>query len=87
MVLPFLKNNSYGFIPLKGDRDWAKKAYNVVGTPTNFLLDAQGRVIFKPRVYDAETERTLELEIEALLDGQAGRAEPFDSARSPGTAR
>jgi hypothetical protein len=67
LVLPFLRNNKYGFIPLKGNRDWAKNVYKVVGTPTNFLLDGQGRVIFKPRPYDAETERTLELEIEALL--------------------
>ncbi len=68
LVLPFIRNSQYGFIPLKGNRDWAKKVYNVIGTPSNFLLDGQGRIFFKPRAYDADTERTLELEIEALLE-------------------
>jgi hypothetical protein len=68
LVLPFLRNNKYGFTPLKGNRDWAKNIYKVVGTPANFLLDGQGRVIFRPRAYDAESERTLELEIEALVE-------------------
>lgn len=74
LALPFMKNSKYGFIPLKGNRDWAKKVYGVVGTPTNFLLDGQGRIFFKPRAYDADTERTLELEIEALIEGLVGRA-------------
>lgn len=65
------QGDRYGFTPLRGNRDWAKNVYQVVGTPTNFLLDRQGRVIVKPHPYDAETERTLELEIEALID--AGR--------------
>jgi len=62
-----MRNRKYGFIPLKGNRDWAKSVYNVVGTPANFLLDDQGRVMFKTRPYDAETERAVGLEIEALL--------------------
>ncbi len=67
VVAPFMTNNKYGFIPLKGDIDWAGKTYKVRGTPSNFLFDRQGRLLFKPRAYDADTERTLELEIQALL--------------------
>ncbi len=66
-VLPFMKGNGYGFLPLKSDWEWAKKTYHVGGTPTNFLIDAQGRIVFRPRVHDAESQRTLELEIESLL--------------------
>lgn len=66
-VLPFMKGNDYGFLPLKSNWDWAKKTYNVIEAPTNFLIDAQGRIIFRPQVHDAESQRTLELEIESLL--------------------
>lgn len=71
LVLPFIRNTKYGFIPLRGNRDWARKVYKVVGTPTNLLLDGDGRIFFKPRAYDDDTERTLELEIQALIE--AGR--------------
>ncbi len=68
-VLPFVRSNSYGFIPLKGGgRDWRKTAYELQGTPWNFLIDRSGRIIFEPAVRNLEEERTLELEIEALLD-------------------
>lgn len=67
-VLPFLANNHYDFIPLKSpDKDWAEKVYKIRGTPTNFLIAKDGRVIFKPRIYDKDTERVLELQLDALL--------------------
>lgn len=75
LVAPFIRNNKYGFVPLKGNRKWAESAYKVVATPTNFLLDKEGRVLFKPRAYDAVTERTLELEIEALLGAGSDSSE------------
>jgi thiol-disulfide isomerase/thioredoxin len=36
MVLPYLKHNRYGFIPLKSNWDWARENYGVRGAPTNF---------------------------------------------------
>lgn len=69
MVLPFLKSNRYGFIPLKSNWDWAEKNYGVRGAPTNFLIDREGRVVFKLGVIrSAEAHRTFELQIEALLE-------------------
>ena len=71
-VLPFMRNNHYGFTPLRGNDKWAK-VFNVRGTPTNLLLDSEGRIIFRPRVHSREAERTLELEIEALLARAANK--------------
>lgn len=74
MVLPYLKQNRYGFIPLKSNWEWAKENYAVRGAPTNFLIDRAGRVVFKPGVIrGADAHRTFELQIEALLkQGAAG---------------
>jgi hypothetical protein len=51
---------------LRGGKEMTE-TYGVRGTPTNFLIDAQGRIVFKPRVDDDGAGRILELEIEALL--------------------
>ena len=68
MVLPYLKNNRFGFIPLKSNWEWAKEHYGIRGAPANFLLDQTGRVVFKPGVIRSEeAHRTFELQIEALL--------------------
>ncbi len=67
-VMPYMTNNHFTFRPLKTDTDWAEKTYNARGFPTNALVDAQGRVIFKPGVVRGEQEqRTLELQVETLL--------------------
>ena len=68
MVLPYLQNNRYGFLPLKSNWDWARETYGVRGAPTNFLIDRDGRMVFKPGVVrSAAVYRTFELQIEALL--------------------
>jgi thioredoxin-related protein len=71
VVVPFMKNNGYEFITLKASWDWAKKNYDVSGTPTNFLIDGQGRIIFNdPRPYDAETHAMVAKMIEAMLEAR-----------------
>jgi hypothetical protein len=67
MVVPFMKGNAYGFLPLKSAAKWAEDVDKVRGTPQNFLIDAEGRVRVKPDVHSPDSQRTLELEIEALL--------------------
>ncbi len=67
LVLPFLKGNGYGFIPLKTELKWAEQAYKLVGTPLNLLIDSEGRIMFKPGVVDAQGLPTLEREIDQLL--------------------
>jgi len=67
-VMPYMTNNHFTFRPLKTDVDWAEKSYNARGFPTNALVDAQGRIIFKPGVVRGEQQqRTLELQVETLL--------------------
>lgn len=42
--------SNYGFTALKnpgGDFGWSMKTYGVNGTPTSFLLDPDGKILFK----------------------------------------
>ena len=71
LVVPFMKSHAYGFTPLKGNWEWARQAYAVLSTPSNILVDGQGRIIFPRRApyWDEDELHTLELEIRALLEG------------------
>jgi thiol-disulfide isomerase/thioredoxin len=72
-VLPFLKGTQYSFTPLHGDGKFAKDAYHVRGEPTNFLIDGNGRIVFKDfRADDVAGERMLTLMIESMLAHSAG---------------
>ena len=66
-VIPFLKNTHFSFIPLRGSADFAAKYYGVDGEPENFLIDKDGKIIFKDFSINAANERTLELMISSLL--------------------
>jgi thiol-disulfide isomerase/thioredoxin len=67
LVLPLLKGLKLGFLPVKTD-DKIEVAYGVHGAPTSFLIGPDGRIWFKTGpVFDAAKQRTLELQIEALL--------------------
>ena len=66
-VIPLLKNNKYSFIPLRGTSAFAAEYYGVQGEPENFLIDKDGKIIFKDFRIDNSNERTLELMITALL--------------------
>jgi thiol-disulfide isomerase/thioredoxin len=46
-VLPLMQNTKYSFIPLRGTEAFAEKNYGVRGEPTNFLIDKDGKIIFK----------------------------------------
>lgn len=66
-VVPYLKNNSFDFVPLRGTADFARLSFGVTEYPTNFLIDQQGRVISRLRAVRGDSVRTLELQIELLL--------------------
>ncbi len=72
-VLPYMKGMHWGFIPLHSNEDFAGKAYGARGFPSNFLIDRQGRVVYKPGVITSlDAQRTLELQIETVLE-QGGK--------------
>ena len=70
-VLPLLRAMRVGFVPLESDWSWAQKAYGVDGTPATALIDAQGRIMFKPAVHDNASRMMFEREVQALLDRSA----------------
>jgi thiol-disulfide isomerase/thioredoxin len=66
-VIPFMKNTKYSFIPLRGTAEFAEKYYGVTGEPENFLIDKDGKIIFRGFRIDNANHRTLELMISSLL--------------------
>ena len=67
-VMPYLTKNGFTFRPLETTTDWAEKTYGARGFPTNLLVDADGRIVFKPGIIRSPREqRTFELQIESLL--------------------
>jgi thiol-disulfide isomerase/thioredoxin len=68
-VLPLLKGFGLDFTPLKGSYKWAQDVYKIQGEPTNFLIGGDGVLYFGPlgSIHSAETQRTLELQVETLL--------------------
>jgi thiol-disulfide isomerase/thioredoxin len=66
-VMPLVKSNNWGMIPLRGTEEWCSDVYNVRGFPSTFLIGADGRVYFRPDVYDSHQYAIAEMQIEALL--------------------
>ena len=71
-VLPLLAAMGVGFVPLESEWSWAEKNYDVQGTPSAALIDAQGHIMFRPEVHDAASRIVLERQVEALLDRPPG---------------
>lgn len=66
-VMPLVKSNHWGMIPLRGSAEWCTDVYKVRGYPTTFLIGADGRVYFRPDVDDSHQYDMAEMQIEALL--------------------
>ena len=47
--------------------DSPKVKNDVQGTPSTALIDAQGRIVFRPEVHDTASRIVLEHQVEALL--------------------
>lgn len=67
-VLPFMKNTKYSFIPLRSTFASAKQSFGVEGAPENFVIDKNGKIIFKDFRTNSSNHRTLELMISSLLE-------------------
>jgi thiol-disulfide isomerase/thioredoxin len=66
-IIPFMKNTKYSFIPLRGNSEFAAQNYGVHGEPENFLIDKNGKIVFRGFRIDNTNHRTLELMISYLL--------------------
>jgi hypothetical protein len=67
MVVPFLTGSGYTFTAIKDADEAIQKAYKVNIAPTNILIDAEGRIVARPVLGNAEQERWLGAWIELLL--------------------
>lgn len=66
-VLSMLRSKGYDFIPLKGRQQWALDVYHVQAFPSTFLIGEDGRVYFRPHLYNDSDEHAVGLEIDELL--------------------
>ena len=61
----------YGFTALKGPDEalsWVYKVYGVHGEPTSFLLDPEGKILFKIHgLEQLEARKTFDAEVRGLL--------------------
>jgi hypothetical protein len=68
MVKPMWNKLGITFPSLKApDEEWPRTQYNVFSAPTNFLLDPDGRVVFRPRAESRDEQKQLEIILDALL--------------------
>jgi thioredoxin-related protein len=67
--------SNYSFVALKnpgGDWDWAGKNYGVHGTPTSFLVDSDGKILFDvPGLETVDSTNLCEEEVAGLLKWSA----------------
>jgi hypothetical protein len=66
-VMPYMKGMGFDFVPLRSTMKFAEDEFQARGYPTNILIDTKGRKIMRLPAIHNETQRTLELQIEALL--------------------
>ena len=64
---PFLQQIGVTFPVLLDDRNVAKDVFRIKGTPTNLVIDRQGRIIFRHLGYTPGDEKILEAEILSLM--------------------
>jgi len=62
------EKGNYTFpVALAGTSDFARTNYGISGSPTNFLLNAEGKLVFRHLGYGPGAEKVMEVEIRELL--------------------
>ena len=51
------------------DQGISRSLYEIQGTPTNLVIDREGRVIFRHLGFSPGKEKVLEAEVEILMKG------------------
>ncbi len=73
MVVPFMEASGLTFTAVKDSDGSIQKAYDVSASPSNVLIDAEGRVVARPDLLSAEQERGVAALIELLLQKPGGK--------------
>jgi hypothetical protein len=67
-VPALLKQANFTFTALRvPDREWAPKNYGIMAAPSNFLLNQEGHIVFRPYAGDLDQRQNVEDVIDALL--------------------
>lgn len=66
LVEPFMSGNGYPFVATLCD-EAVTEAYGVRGTPSNFLVDHEGRIVAQPRIHSRATAAAVALLIEETV--------------------
>lgn len=69
-VMPLMRNTGYDFLPLQANLKWCSDVYHVNEFPSTFLFGRDGRLYFRPHVYDWVSQQVAEGEINELLAHQ-----------------
>jgi hypothetical protein len=64
---PFIAKVGATFPILLDDRNVSSELFHIQGTPTNLIIDGQGRIVFRHLGYSPGDEKVLEAEIESLM--------------------
>ncbi len=67
----FVKKVGATFPVLLDDKKIAREVYEIRGTPTNLLIDRQGKIVFRHLGFSPGQEKVLAAEVEALVKGTA----------------
>ena len=66
---PFLEKMGATFPVVMDDQKISREMYKIKGFPTTYLIDREGRIIFRHLGFSEGKEKTFEAEIELLLRG------------------
>jgi len=74
LAAPFIKETKAAFPVLMDDKDVAGGLYAIKGYPTTFMIDKEGRIIFRHLGFAEGKEKAMEREIQLLLKGELAQA-------------
>ncbi len=72
---PFIAKVGVTFPVLLDDAGVSKDVFKIQGTPTNLVIDRQGRIIFRHLGFTPGDEKVLEAEVEMLMKSDLAAVE------------
>ena len=91
-VKPLASSHRWDFIILLDTNKDVKRLYHVTGYPTTFVLDREGKVVYRHIGYTPGSEKDLKKEIEGLLpvvetQPEGDESEEGDAGKDPDEAK